>query len=51
MEIWDEIKASFREGSVITRLIYLNLAVFVLVRVVQVLFFLSARDFTLLQWF
>ena len=51
MEIWDEIKASFREGSVITRLIYVNLSVFLIFRILQVIFFLSGSEFTLLRWF
>ncbi|MGF1583709.1 MAG: rhomboid family intramembrane serine protease [Bacteroidales bacterium] len=40
MAIIDEIKESFRKGSVLTRLIYVNLAVFVTVKLIQVLFFL-----------
>jgi membrane associated rhomboid family serine protease len=40
MTIIDEIKDSFRRGSVLTRLIYVNLAVFVAVKLIQVLFFL-----------
>jgi membrane associated rhomboid family serine protease len=40
MAILDEIKESFRKGSVLTRLIYVNLAVFVTVKLIQVLFFL-----------
>jgi membrane associated rhomboid family serine protease len=36
MSIADEIKASFRQGSVLTRLIYLNLAVFILIQVVTI---------------
>lgn len=51
MEIWDEIKASFREGSVITRLIYVNLTIFLIFRLLQVVFFLSGSDFTLMRWF
>lgn len=51
MDIWNDIKASFREGSVITRLIYVNLAVFLLFRLVQVFFFLSGRPFHLLEPF
>jgi membrane associated rhomboid family serine protease len=40
MAIIDEIKESFKKGSVLTRLIYINLAVFVTVKLIQVLFFL-----------
>ncbi len=41
MAIIDEIKASFRKGSTLTRLIYINLAVFILVNLVEAVFFLS----------
>lgn len=51
MEIWSEIKESFLKGSVVTRLIYLNLAVFVIFRLAGVLFFLSGETFTLVRWF
>ncbi len=51
MEIWNDINSSFRKGSVITRLIYLNLAVFLLFRIIEVLFFLSGNPTDLLQWF
>ncbi len=51
MDIWSDIKASFREGSVITRLIYVNLAVFLIFRLIQVFFFLSGEPFYGIQWF
>ncbi len=51
MEIWDDIKQSFLRGSVVTRLIYLNLAVFVVLRLTGVLFFLAGDTFTLARWF
>ncbi|MFC2081045.1 rhomboid family intramembrane serine protease [Bacteroidota bacterium] len=41
MAIIDEIKDSFRKGSTLTRLIYINLAVFILVNLVEAIFFLS----------
>ena len=40
MEIWEEIKASFKQGSYLTRLIYVNIAVFVIVKLWAVLIFL-----------
>lgn len=40
MNIWEEIKATFRKGSTLTRLIYVNLAVFLLVNLVEILFYL-----------
>ncbi len=41
MSIIDEIQESFRKGSILTRLIYINLAVFILVNLVEAVFFLS----------
>ena len=40
MGIWDDIKNTFRHGSSLTRLIYLNIAVFILITVVAVIAFL-----------
>jgi membrane associated rhomboid family serine protease len=40
MGIWDEIKLVFRKGSNLTRLIYINIAVFVLITIVAVIGFL-----------
>jgi membrane associated rhomboid family serine protease len=53
MAIIDEIKRSFRTGSALTRLIYINLAVFAIVNLVEVFYFLLNRhaaypDFLLL---
>jgi len=50
MSIIDEIKESFRQGSVLTRLIYVNVGVFLIVRMIHVLFFLLNKDFSLLGW-
>ncbi|MFV0376849.1 MAG: rhomboid family intramembrane serine protease [Mangrovibacterium sp.] len=50
MSIADEIKESFRKGSVLTRLIYVNIGVFVVIRLIYVLFFLMNQDFALLNW-
>lgn len=41
MAIIDEIKNSFRKGSTLNRLIYINLAVFILVNLVEMIFYLS----------
>ncbi|HEC45110.1 MAG TPA: rhomboid family intramembrane serine protease [Bacteroides sp.] len=41
MSIIDEIKDSFKKGSTLTRLIYFNLAVFVLVNLVEIIFYLA----------
>jgi len=51
MDIWSDIKASFREGSVITRLIYVNLAIFLVFRIIYVLFFLAGKQYSLIEWF
>ena len=40
MVIWDDIKLTFRNGSNLTRLIYINIAVFVLMTIVAVAGFL-----------
>jgi len=53
MSIIDEIKESFKKGSVLTRLIYVNLAVFVLVNllnVIGVLTGLNAYGSAVVKW-
>lgn len=50
MDLWNEIKQTFRNGSIITRLIYINLAVFLLVRIVLVIFTLFKQELPLLEW-
>src|SRR5665647_3470196 len=40
MGIWDDIKLTFRKGSNLTRLIYINIAVFVLITIVAGIGFL-----------
>lgn len=40
MGIWDDIKKTFREGSNLTRLIYINIAVFIMITIVAVIGFL-----------
>ena len=41
MAIWDEIKESFKKGSIITRILYVNIAVFIFVRLAEVIFVLT----------
>jgi membrane associated rhomboid family serine protease len=41
MTIWSEIKESFRKGTVLTRLIYVNVGVFVALRLIQVVLMLG----------
>lgn len=50
MDIWGEIKQAFKQGSIIARLIYINLAIFLLVRIVLVIFSLFAVDIPILEW-
>lgn len=50
MSIIDEIKESFRKGSVLTRLIYVNLGVFLFIRIINVFFFLLDQNFSVLNW-
>ena len=40
MGIWDDIKNTFRHGSSLTRLIYINIAVFILITISAVVGFL-----------
>lgn len=44
MTIWDEIKSSFRLGSNLTRLIYINLGVFLVFALLRVLLFFTASS-------
>lgn len=50
MGIVDEIKESFKKGSVLTRLIYVNIGVFLVVRIVNVFAVLLSLNFSLVDW-
>ena len=50
MSVAEEIKESFARGSVLTRLIYINLGVFVTIRLLNVFFFLAGAEFPFLEW-
>ncbi|HEX7583599.1 MAG TPA: rhomboid family intramembrane serine protease [Prolixibacteraceae bacterium] len=50
MNLLDEIKESFREESALTRLIYINLGVFLLIRITLAIFFLSGNGGTFEEW-
>lgn len=50
MSIIDEIKESFKKGSVLTRLIYVNIGVFLFIRIINVFFFLLNKEFSLVSW-
>ncbi len=43
MGIWDDIKKTFRHGTNLTRLIYINIAVFIFIAIVSVFSFLLKR--------
>jgi membrane associated rhomboid family serine protease len=43
MSIWDEIKGSFRNGTSLTRLMYINAAIFILIKIIEVIGVIAAR--------
>jgi len=50
MDIWNEIKRTFKEGSALSRLIYINLGVFLVIKIIGVFFYLAGRNFFLIEW-
>ena len=55
MGILDEIKQSYRQGGALTKLIYINVGVFIAIRLLQVFFSISSgsgsvNDYPLLEW-
>lgn len=50
MNLWDEIKESFKEGSALTQLIYINLGMFLLIRIANVFYFLAGAEFPFIDW-
>jgi len=50
MDIWQDIKITFKEGSTLTRLIYINIGVFLLVKIIGVFFYLSGQSFPIINW-
>ncbi len=53
MQIWDEIKLRFKRGNIITRIIYVNVAVFILVKITLTLIKITNPEFNisgLLEW-
>jgi membrane associated rhomboid family serine protease len=52
MGIIDEIKNSFKSGNSLIKLIYINLAVFLAVKIISVFFFLAStsQPFSLVRW-
>jgi membrane associated rhomboid family serine protease len=49
MNIWNEIKESFREGNTLTKLIYINVGIFVVIRLLQLLLILFGASPTSIQ--
>ncbi len=41
MSIWDEIRGSFRHGTALTRLIYINATIFIIIKITEVIGVLS----------
>ena len=50
MDILGDIKRTFKEGSVLTRLIYINIGVFLVLKIIGVFFYLAGQPFSLASW-
>uniref|UniRef100_UPI0032162516 rhomboid family intramembrane serine protease n=1 Tax=uncultured Draconibacterium sp. TaxID=1573823 RepID=UPI0032162516 len=50
MDILGDIKRTFKEGSVLTRLIYINISVFLVLKIIGVFFYLAGQPVQLAQW-
>jgi len=50
VDILSDIKRTFKEGSVLTRLIYINIGVFLILKIIGVFFYLSGHSFSLVQY-
>jgi membrane associated rhomboid family serine protease len=50
VDIWADIKRTFKHGSALTRLIYINLGVFLLIKLLAVIFYLAGIPFYLVEW-
>jgi len=50
VDIIGDIKRTFKEGSVLTRLIYINIGVFLLVKILGVFFYLGGQPYFLVEW-
>lgn len=51
MAMWDELKRRFSEGSMLMRLIYVNVGVFLVVRLVGIVMFFAGSDInSVLHW-
>ncbi len=50
MDLFSDIKHTFKEGSVLTRLIYVNIGVFLVVSIIGVALFLAGHSNNLADW-
>jgi len=50
VDILSDIKRTFKEGSVLTRLIYINIGVFLILKIVGVFFYLAGQPFSVIQY-
>lgn len=50
MDIVNDIKRTFKEGSVLTRLIYINIGVFLILKIVGVFFYLAGQPISVIQY-
>lgn len=50
MDIVGDIKRTFKEGSALTRLIYINIGVFLALKIIYIFFFLTNQAFPLYEW-
>lgn len=50
MDILGDIKRTFKEGSTLTRLIYINVGVFLILKIIGVFFYLAGQPFSVAQY-
>jgi membrane associated rhomboid family serine protease len=50
MDIVGDIKRTFKEGSALTRLIYINIGVFLLLKIIGVFFYLAGQPISFVEW-
>jgi membrane associated rhomboid family serine protease len=50
LDIIGDIKRTFKEGSVLTRLIYINIGVFLVIKIIGVFFYLAGQPFSLAEY-
>lgn len=50
MDIIGDIKRTFKEGSVLTRLIYINIGVFLVLKIIGVFFYLAGQPFSIAEY-